>query len=111
MDRRKSPQAGWERGLPRIEKLGKWVSGLGAKAAARTEHFWASLASHPWHVTLETQASGGEGIATVEGGRYRGDQYTPNTEYAPGMKSAGYPIIIPTGQGRKLRLGDTSYWL
>ena len=84
----KSPQAGWERGLQRTEKLSKWLSGLGAKAAARTEHFWAALAPYPWHVTLETQASGGDRIAAVEGGRRRGNPYVPNTENVPGMESA-----------------------
>ena len=68
-DWQKSTQAGWERGLKRTEKLSDWASALGAKATARAERFWATLAWDPLHVTLETQGSGGDRTAVVEGGK------------------------------------------
>lgn len=42
------------------EQAGIWA---GAEAAARSQHFRAALAWDPWHVTLETQGSGGDRIA------------------------------------------------
>lgn len=87
-DWQKSLQAGWERRLKKTEELGEWASGLGAKAAARTERFWATLAWSPSHVTLKTQGSEGDRIVAVQGRRQRGDPYVLSTKYMPGMESA-----------------------
>lgn len=77
------------KGARRTEKWGKWASEPEAEAAAGTEHSGATLAWDPWHRTLETQNSGGDRIAVVEGGRWTGNQYVLSTKYTSAMESAG----------------------